>query len=115
MDSIDESKSVEELRQLLLEETRQRQLADQRAEEEKRHRQQADQRAQQEKRQRLETEQKQKKTTLLEYIEACHTLLFKNLVVQSDKRLTSKGALTKPDDKWCPARLLAWADFLESQ
>ncbi|KAH9903866.1 hypothetical protein F4778DRAFT_102670 [Xylariomycetidae sp. FL2044] len=49
------------------------------------------------------------------YIQLCHKLIFSQLVVETDKRLTSQGSITNPRDKWCPALLSSWPDFLHQQ
>jgi len=82
--------------------------AEQRAEEEKQQRQQEQQRAE-------EAERQMRRTTLGEYLEACHDLVFSKFAVEADKSLTSQGYWTDPSDKRCPARLAPWTDFLQEQ
>ncbi|KAI1302514.1 hypothetical protein F5Y03DRAFT_407847 [Xylaria venustula] len=62
-----------------------------------------------------EAEQQTRNTTLAEYVEACHELVFTKFAVETDKSLTSQGSTTNPRHKLCPTRLLPWPDFLEEQ
>ncbi|TPX10714.1 uncharacterized protein E0L32_008283 [Thyridium curvatum] len=54
-------------------------------------------------------------TTLDEYIAACHSLLFSKLTVGPRPKLTSKGPITNPQNKWCPTNLRPWSNFLQQQ
>ena len=120
------------LEQLLQEERRNRQEADERAEQERRRAEEADERAEQEQqraedeRRRAENEQRNRQeaesraqiegkktrpTTFEEYIRACHTLLSKPLRIQTDKSLSTQGSITSPKNKPCPTLLKPWADF----
>ncbi|KAK4247704.1 hypothetical protein C7999DRAFT_41034 [Corynascus novoguineensis] len=56
-----------------------------------------------------------RKTTLFEYIEACHDLVFTKLTVETNKEITSKGSITSPAGRRCPSQLEPWVDFLEEQ
>ncbi|PVH68342.1 hypothetical protein DL98DRAFT_554866 [Cadophora sp. DSE1049] len=96
------------LEQLLLEERRNRQEADERAELER-------QRAEQERRRAEEQEERTRRTTYEEYIRACHTLLSKPLRIQTDKSLSTQGSITSPKNKPCPTLLKPWRDFLLGQ
>lgn len=62
-----------------------------------------------------EAEQQIQPTSLDEYIAACHSLVYARLSVETDRRLTSKGSITNPRNKWCPTNLQPWSDFLEQQ
>ena len=120
------------LEQLLQEERRNRQEADERAEQERRraederrNRKEADKRAEQERqraedqrrraeeeqRTRQQAENKTRPTTFEEYIRACHTLLSKPLRIQTDKSLSTQGSITSPKNKRCPTLLKPWTDF----
>ncbi|KAK3940944.1 hypothetical protein QBC46DRAFT_363713 [Diplogelasinospora grovesii] len=75
-------------------------------------------------RQQLKAEKQQEKqraeeetrdTTLSEYLEACHDLVFTNFTVETNKRITSKGSITNPTGRRCPSRVEAWVDSLEDQ
>ncbi|KAH7364889.1 hypothetical protein BKA65DRAFT_145816 [Rhexocercosporidium sp. MPI-PUGE-AT-0058] len=92
------------LEQLLLEERRNRQEADGRAELER-------QRAEHERRRAEEQEERTRRTTYEEYIRACHTLLSKPLRIQTDKSLSTQGSITSPKNKPCPTLLKPWRDF----
>ncbi|KAK8010338.1 hypothetical protein PG990_009303 [Apiospora arundinis] len=98
----------------------------QRAEEAERELQEERQHAErelQEERQRAEREQQRadiseeqtRRTTLDEYIAACHTSVFSSFAIEPDPKLTSRGPITNPRDKWCPENLRPWPDFLEQQ
>ncbi|PON19986.1 hypothetical protein TGAM01_v211146 [Trichoderma gamsii] len=103
-----EQTRVEELERLLRE-------AELRAESERQRAESERQRAESE-RQRAETAEEQTRgTTLDEYIEACHSLVFSRFEVEIDKSLTSKGSITNPRNKLCPTSLQPWPGFLEQQ
>ncbi|KIE00682.1 Protein kinase-like domain protein, partial [Metarhizium majus ARSEF 297] len=55
-----------------------------------------------------------RKTTLKEYIEACHDV-FLQFSVQQNKSLTSKGSITNPSGKTCPTNIVPWTGFLTEQ
>ncbi|KAI1499333.1 hypothetical protein F5X99DRAFT_430823 [Biscogniauxia marginata] len=71
--------------------------------------------AMEERRQREEAEQQTRCTTLVEYIQYCHDLLFTRFAVETNKSLTSKGSVTNPQNKLCPTHLVPWVDFLDQQ
>ena len=60
-------------------------------------------------------EEETRKTTLTEYIEACHNLVFTKFTVETNKMFTSTGGITRPARKLCPPRLEPWTDFLREQ
>ncbi|KAH7112671.1 hypothetical protein EDB81DRAFT_922641 [Dactylonectria macrodidyma] len=93
--------SLEELRRLLQE-------AQQRAEKEQ-------QRAEKEQQRAEEAEKQTRSTTLDEYIAACHGLVFSQFRVERDRRLTSRGSITRPRNKLCPTSLEPWPHFLDQQ
>lgn len=69
-----------------------------------------------EEQQRAETAEEQtRRTTLDEYIAACHSLVFSKFAVETEKSLTSRGSITNPRNKLCPTSLQPWSDFLEQQ
>lgn len=82
--------------------------AEDRAKEAERGRREEQQRAE-------EAEEQTRRTTLDEYIAACHELVFSELKVEKDKTLTSKGSITSPRNKLCPTSLKPWPDFLQQQ
>lgn len=83
-----------------------------RAEEEKERAEEEKTRAEEEK---TRAEEETRETTLFEYIEACHDLIFANFTVETNKDITSKGSITNPGGRRCPYRLEPWEDFLEEQ
>ena len=126
---MDGSRSVEELMRLLQEAEqradaaeKERQKERQRAEEAEKERQEERQRAEREQQraeaseQRAEaSEQQTQPTTLDEYIAACHSLVFSSFTIELNPKLTSKGPITNPRNKWCPTNLRQWPDFLQQQ
>ncbi|KNB19274.1 hypothetical protein FOXG_16420 [Fusarium oxysporum f. sp. lycopersici 4287] len=46
---------------------------------------------------------------------ACHTSVFSRFAIETDPKLTSRGSITNPRDKWCPKNLRPWPDFLKKQ
>ncbi|CAJ2504427.1 Uu.00g118210.m01.CDS01 [Anthostomella pinea] len=97
------------------EEQRRREQAEALATEEQHRREEEQHRREEEQRRREQAEQQTRQTTLMEYIQLCHDLIFSQLVIETDKRLTSKGSITNPRDKWCPALMLPWLDFFDQQ
>lgn len=65
-----------------------------------------------EKRARQELEGQMRPTTLEEYLAACHTSVSSRMVIETDKRLWSKGTIPTPRDKYCPQLLRRWSDFV---
>jgi hypothetical protein len=92
------------LEQLLREADKRAEEADKRAEKERR-------RAEDEQRNRQEAESKTRPTTFEEYIRACHTLLSKQLRIQTDKSLSTQGSITSTKNKPCPTLLMPWTEF----
>ncbi|KAF4445529.1 metalloprotease, partial [Fusarium albosuccineum] len=101
-------KRMEELERLLQE-------AEQRADDAERARQNERQRAEREQQRAEALEEQTRPTTLNEYIIACHTFVFSKFSIETDPKLTSKGSITNPRDKWCPRKLRPWPDFLDQQ
>ncbi|KAH0425469.1 hypothetical protein CcaCcLH18_10928 [Colletotrichum camelliae] len=52
-----------------------------------------------------DAEQQSQPTSLDEYIAACHSLVYTKFTVETDRKLTSKGSITNPRDKWCLTNL----------
>lgn len=75
----------------------------------------AERRVEQERQRAEEAERQTRPTTLDEYIAACHTSIFSRLSVETDSKLTSKGPITNPRDKWCPNKIQPWSGFLDEQ
>ncbi|PSS25711.1 hypothetical protein M430DRAFT_33320 [Amorphotheca resinae ATCC 22711] len=99
------------LEQLLLEERRIRQEAEERAERERRRAEEEQQRAEEERRIRIEEEKKTRRTTFEEYLSTCHIHLSRPLRIQTDKSLSTQGSITHPKNKPCPTLLKPWTDF----
>ena len=59
--------------------------------------------------------ERMRRTTLTEYIVACHTLVFSRFDVETDRQLTSGGGITNPRNKLLPTKLEPWSGFLEQQ
>ncbi|KAJ4317082.1 hypothetical protein N0V84_007535 [Fusarium piperis] len=102
MDEITQMESEVQKLQRLLREAEQR--ADRERDNAERERQRAD-----------KAEEESRPTTLDEYINACHGLVFTQFSVQTNKSLTTMGSMTNPRNKFCPTRLEPWLDFLEEQ
>ncbi|KAF5136248.1 hypothetical protein E5D57_000008 [Metarhizium anisopliae] len=90
------------------EEKRQREAAEQQREAAEQQREAAEQRAQ-------ASEQQTQPTTLSEYLDACHRLVFAELQVEHNPDRLSRGSLTNPQSKRCPTNLRQWPDLLEQQ
>ncbi|RKK17192.1 hypothetical protein BFJ66_g18000, partial [Fusarium oxysporum f. sp. cepae] len=119
---MDGSLSVEELTRLLREaehrakEERQRaEREQQRAEREQQRAEREQQRAEREQQRAEASEEQTRLTTLDEYIAACHASVFSRFAIETDPKLTSRGSITNPRDKWCPKSLRPWPDFLDQQ
>ncbi|KAI3340366.1 hypothetical protein F4824DRAFT_487322 [Ustulina deusta] len=54
-------------------------------------------------------------TTLDEYIEACHNLIYTNLKVEPDPEKRTTGSIPPPYAKFFPRRLRPWTDFHDKQ
>ncbi|RKK11237.1 hypothetical protein BFJ66_g18308, partial [Fusarium oxysporum f. sp. cepae] len=112
---MDGSLSVEELTRLLREAEQRAKEERQRAEEAEREREEERQRAEREQQRAEASEEQTRLTTLDEYIAACHASVFSRFAIQTDPKLTSRGSITNPRDKWCPKKLRPWPDFLDQQ
>ncbi|KAF4334308.1 hypothetical protein FBEOM_11861 [Fusarium beomiforme] len=125
----DERRRAEEQRQRAEDAERERQEERQRAEKERqraedaeRERQDERQRAEKE-RQRAEkerqradaSEEETRPTTIEEYITACHKSVFSRFTIETDPKLSSRGSITNPRNKWCPKNLQPWTDFIHEQ
>ena len=115
----EEKQRAEEEKQRAEEEKQRAEEQKQRAEEEKQRAEEEKQRVEEEKekveeeKEKVETETR--RTTLIEYIQACHELVFTKFTVETIEIKTSKGSITNPAGKRCPHRLEPWGDFLEEQ
>ncbi|KAF2644398.1 hypothetical protein P280DRAFT_467026 [Massarina eburnea CBS 473.64] len=84
-------------------------------EEEKRRREEAESAQKEEQRRREAAEEKTRKTTLLEFLNACHVHLHEGLSVQTDVTLSTQGDPANANNKLRPERLRVWDDFPEQQ
>jgi len=83
--------------------------------EEQRKRQEAERAQKEAERAQQKGEEKIRKTTLPEFLDACHVHLHFGLTVQRDTTLSTKGDPANANDKIRPDRILAWDDFSTSQ
>lgn len=63
----------------------------------------------------LAREEQTRPTTLDEYIATCHASIFSKFAIETNTKLTSRGPITDPRDKWCPRNLKPWLGFLDQQ
>jgi hypothetical protein len=105
----------QEERQRAEEADRERQEERQRADREQQRAEEAERERQEERKRAEASEEQTRLTTLDEYIAACHTSVFSRFAIETDPKLTSRGSITNPRDKWCPKNLRPWPDFLDQQ
>ena len=86
-----------------------------RREEEQRRREEEQRRREEEQRRREIAEQRTRKTTLPEFLDACHNYLHSGLTVQTDATLSTRGDPANANNKLRPERLLAWEGFPAQQ
>ncbi|KNB19929.1 hypothetical protein FOXG_17087 [Fusarium oxysporum f. sp. lycopersici 4287] len=87
----------------------------QRAEEAERERQEERQRAERDQQRAEASEEQTRLTTLDEYTLLWLRSVFSRFAIETDPKLTSRGSITNPRDKWCPKNLRPWPDFLKKQ
>ncbi|KAF5966010.1 hypothetical protein FCOIX_12685 [Fusarium coicis] len=87
----------------------------QRAEEERQRAEEERQRAEEERRRADASEIAIRPTTIDEYISACHESVFSKFTIETDPKLSSRGSITNPRNKWCPKNLQPWTDFIHEQ
>lgn len=97
-----------EEQQKRLEEQQRRQAAES-AQKEEQHRREEEQRK------REEAEKRTQKTTLPEFLDACHIYLHSGLTVQTDASLSTRGDPTNANNKLRPERLRLWEEFPAQQ
>ncbi|KAH8165240.1 hypothetical protein CIB48_g3011 [Xylaria polymorpha] len=109
-------------KKLFLEEQRRREEEQRRREEEQRRREEEQRRREEEQRRREAAEQardraeeKTRKTTLPEFLDACHTHLHSGLTVQTDTTLSTQGNPANATNKLRPENLVQWEDFPTQQ
>ncbi|KAJ9413640.1 hypothetical protein QL093DRAFT_2486717 [Fusarium oxysporum] len=110
-----EQQRAEEAERERQEERQRAEKEQQRAEEAERERQEERQRAEREQQRAEASEEQTRLTTLDEYIAACHISVFSRFAIETDPKLTSRGSITNPRDKWCPKNLRPWPAFLDQQ
>jgi hypothetical protein len=54
-------------------------------------------------------------TTFRDFLKLCHSALFRPILTQADKTLTTKGSITSPKGRKCPTFLRPWDDFPTAQ
>ncbi|KAF3480960.1 uncharacterized protein GIQ15_06307 [Arthroderma uncinatum] len=65
--------------------------------------------------QRLRTAQQETRlTTIFEFLDGCHTHLFRGLTI-SDAKESTKGVVSNPDGRLRPERIRQWPDFAAEQ
>ncbi|KAH8708410.1 hypothetical protein GQ44DRAFT_628179 [Phaeosphaeriaceae sp. PMI808] len=84
-------------------------------EEEQRRREAAESAQKEEQRRRERAEEKTRKTTLLEFLDACHNHLHSGLTVQTDPTLSTQGDPANANNKLRPEKLLLWENFPAQQ
>ncbi|PGG98191.1 hypothetical protein AJ80_09569 [Polytolypa hystricis UAMH7299] len=108
-------RSVEELQGLLRQAEQRAEEAERELDKERQRAEREQQRAEREQQRAEEAEEQTRPTTLDEYIAACHSLVFCEFAIETDKKLTSRGPITNPRNKWCPTNLRPWSTFLDQQ
>ncbi|KAM3516196.1 hypothetical protein MY11210_000218 [Beauveria gryllotalpidicola] len=111
----EEQRRANEERRRADEEQRRADEEQRRADEEQRRADEEQRRADEEQRRADEETEQTRPTTLHEYIDACHHLIFSQLTIETDKSLTSTGTITDPTNKYCPTSLKPWPDFIKDQ
>lgn len=119
MESTDKLKELERLlgeaRQRAEEAEREKQEEQRRAERAQQRAERAQQQAERAQQRAQAFEQLNQPTTLVEYIAACHDVVFTKFNIETDHRLTSRGLITNPRNKLCPTDIRPWPDFLQLQ
>jgi hypothetical protein len=82
---------------------------------EQRRREEAERAQEEEQRRREEVESARRKTTLPEFLDACHVHFYSGLTVQTDATLSTRGDPTNANNKIRPERIHAWEDFALQQ
>ncbi|KAG5980174.1 hypothetical protein E4U55_004315 [Claviceps digitariae] len=90
-----------------------RRLRQEERHEEQRRRQEQEHRIEEEQRLRQSVEKDMLQTTIMQYLEACHSLDDINVV--TDCALTTQGATTNPTGRVFPRRIIPWSDFKTQQ
>ncbi|KAI1473328.1 hypothetical protein F4774DRAFT_62557 [Daldinia eschscholtzii] len=113
----DQSEIAELQRQL--QEERRAKEEERRAKEEERRAKEEERRAKKEAERRAEKAKQRTTftgdTTLAEYLDDCHTLLFSKFAVKTNLEQITGNSVTNPRNKWCPTNLQPWKDFIPQQ
>jgi hypothetical protein len=102
-------------KQLFFAEQRRREEEQRRREEEQRRREAAERAQKEEQRRRENAEERTRKTTLPEFLDACHKHLHLGLTVQTDATLSTRGDPANANNKLRPEKLLRWENFPAQQ
>ncbi|RYN64987.1 hypothetical protein AA0119_g11514 [Alternaria tenuissima] len=95
----------------LEDEQRKREEAERAQAEERSRREEEQRRREEEQRRREKAETTTRKTTLPEFLDACHDHLHANLTVQTDTTLSTRGDPANANNKLRPQRVRIWDDF----
>ncbi|KAF2462948.1 uncharacterized protein BDR25DRAFT_338082 [Lindgomyces ingoldianus] len=79
--------------------------------EEQRRREAAEEAQKEEQRKREQVEERIRKTTLPEFLDACHNYLHSGLTIQTDATLSTRGDPANANNKLRPERICEWEDF----
>ncbi|KAL5370694.1 hypothetical protein DPSP01_014710 [Paraphaeosphaeria sporulosa] len=96
---------------LYLEEQRKHEEEQRKREEEQRRREEEQRRREEAVQAQEQTAEKTRKTSLLEFLDACHNHLHSGLTVQTDATLSTRGNPANANNKLRPERLALWEDF----
>jgi hypothetical protein len=102
-------------KKLFLEEQRKREAAEQAQKEEQRRREEEQHRREAAEQAQKRAEETTRKTTLPEFLDACHNHLHSGLTVQTDATLSTRGDPANANNKLRPNKLLQWDDFPAQQ
>ncbi|KAG4268365.1 hypothetical protein FPRO04_12471 [Fusarium proliferatum] len=97
------------------EERRRAEQAERERQEERRRAEQAERERQEERRRADASEEAVRPTTIEEYMTACHTSVFSKFTIETHPKLSSRGSITNPRNKWCPKSLQPWDKFINEQ
>jgi molecular chaperone GrpE (heat shock protein) len=97
------SSEIEELRKQLQEAQRLREEEQRLREEAQRHKQETERLREQE---RHQYKRRTRKTTLPEFLDACHAYLYSGLTIQPDSTQSTQGDTANTENKPCPDRIL---------
>jgi hypothetical protein len=66
-------------------------------------------------RQVQEEQTRNENTIFRDILKLCHSLLFRPILIQADKTLTTKRSITNPKGRKCPTFLRPWYNFATAQ